>query len=64
MMDTEALTRTCTRRIWRLERNAQIDWMREQTLAGVYPGGPPTRPMPEMTVPPPFSPAWYRLPES
>jgi hypothetical protein len=48
--------------IWRVERNAQIDWMREQTLAGVYPHGPLTRPMPQMTAPPPYSPAWYALP--
>lgn len=47
--------------IWRRERAAQIDWMEEQTAAGVYPAGPYTRPMPPMTVPPPYSPAWYRL---
>lgn len=46
--------------IWSAERAAQIDWMSEQTRARRYPDGPYTRPCPEMTVPPPFSPEFYR----
>lgn len=46
--------------LWRRERTAQIDWMDSETRAGTYPAGPYTQPMPAMTVPPPFSPDWYR----
>lgn len=51
----EAVGDPPTRRIWERESHAQVEWMDEQTRAGVYPQGPFTRPCPEMTAPPPFS---------
>lgn len=52
------MTRAQAEALWSVERAAEIDWMDEQSRAG-WPG-PPTRPAPVMTVPPPYSPDWYR----